>query len=145
MTAGGTVTEMSDAELACYYNYINTKLDEYEPVWVSQPYRISRVIVIVEDFKNRIITSPLLLLFCPKRRRRGKKLKVDFLEILSSDFRKISQQRAPYGDLPNDITSDPPPKSGAGPGGPKFGGYPSKISHFRFSGVEISTTVSSAT
>ena len=97
----------------------------------------------VEDFKNRIITSPLLLLFCPKRRRRGKKLKVDFLENLSSDFRKISQQRAPYGDLPKDITSDPPPKLGAGPGGPKFGGYPSKISHFRFSGVEIFTTVSS--
>ena len=47
MTAGGAVTEMSDDELACYYNYINTKLDEYEPVWVSQPYRISRVIVIV--------------------------------------------------------------------------------------------------
>ena len=47
VTAGGAVTEMSDAELACYYNYINKKLDEYEPVWVSQPYHISRVIVIV--------------------------------------------------------------------------------------------------
>ena len=74
----------------------------------------------------------------------GKKFKCTFLENLSSDFRKISHERAPRTDLPNCIPHDPPPKLGAEPGGRKFGGDPPKISHFRFPGVEIFTTVSSA-
>ena len=31
----GTKAEMSEEERKCYYKYMNTKLDEYEPVWVS--------------------------------------------------------------------------------------------------------------
>jgi len=74
----------------------------------------------------------------------GKKFKCTFLKNLSSDFRKILHERAPRTDLPNCITRDPPPKLGAEPGGHKFGSDPPKISHFRFPGVEIFTTVSSA-
>jgi len=74
----------------------------------------------------------------------GKKIKVDFLENLSSDFRKISQEPAPHLDLPNGITHYPPTELGAGPGGPKFGGDPPKISHFRFPEVGIFFTISSA-
>ena len=75
---------------------------------------------------------------------KGKKFKCTFLENLSSDFHKISHERAPRTDLPNDTITHPPPESGAEPGAPKFGGDPPKISHFRFPGVEIFTTVSSA-
>ena len=73
-----------------------------------------------------------------------KKQKCDFLENLSSDFRKISYQRAPHTALPNDITSDPSPSLGAGPGGPKIWVDTPKISHLRFSRVEIFSTGSSA-
>ena len=29
-------TEMSDQEWSCYLNYMNKKLDVYEPIWVSE-------------------------------------------------------------------------------------------------------------
>jgi len=74
----------------------------------------------------------------------GKKFKVDFLENLSSDFHEISHERAPHWGLPKDITRDAPLELGAGPRGPKFWGDPPKISHFRFPGVGIFTTISSA-
>ena len=73
-----------------------------------------------------------------------KKQTCDFLENLSSDFCKISYERAPHTALPNDAITDPPPNLGAGPGGPKIWGNPPKFSHFRFSRVGIFSTVCSA-
>jgi len=32
----GSEVQMSDEELACYRRYLNKKLDEYEPIWVSK-------------------------------------------------------------------------------------------------------------
>jgi len=31
----GSEVPMSEEELACYHVYMNRKLDEYEPIWVS--------------------------------------------------------------------------------------------------------------
>jgi len=33
--SGGLRPEMSDEEKKCYHNYMNKKLEEYEPIWVS--------------------------------------------------------------------------------------------------------------
>jgi len=33
--ANGANGPMSEQELACYRTYMNKKLDEYEPIWVS--------------------------------------------------------------------------------------------------------------
>jgi len=53
--------------------------------------------------------------------------KVDFLENRSSDFRKISHERAPHTDLSENITHNPPPKLVAGPGAPKLGVTPKNL------------------
>ena len=34
-TVEATKAEMSEEERKCYYSYMNKKLDEYEPIWVS--------------------------------------------------------------------------------------------------------------
>ena len=67
-----------------------------------------------------------------------------FLENLSSHFRKMLHEHAPHPALSKHITTNPPPELGAGPGSPKVGDDPPKISHFRFPGVGIFTTISSA-